>query len=173
MKNPTGVCYKIASEAHANQRRWDGTAYMSHIIAVHGNLVKAVKEDNLIELDDAEFAVAECCALLHDVVEDCMTPDEFRTKLKEIGDAVIEEMIYRTVVFELTHLPPLTYFDYIREVNTKIGLLVKYCDMQHNMSCSMKNIMDNHDVHRASKQLKKYGKALPIILDKLVKKCLS
>jgi hypothetical protein len=170
MKNPTAICYKIASEAHANQRRWDGTAYMSHIIAVHGNLVKAAKEDTLIELDDAEFAVAECCALLHDVVEDCMTPDEFRVKLMDIGDVPMENLIYRTVVFELTHQPPLTYFDYIGEVKSKIALLVKYCDMQHNMSCSMKNIMDNHDVLRASKQLKKYGKALPIILGKLVGK---
>lgn len=168
MKNPVAICFKIASEAHANQFRWDGTPYMSHIIAVHGNLVKAVKEDKLVELDDMQFAVAECASLTHDVIEDCMTPEVFREKLKEIGDAVVEHMIYSIVAFELTHTDPLTYFDYIREINSRIGLLVKYCDMQHNMSCSMKNIMDNEDVLRASKQLKKYGKALPIILGKLV-----
>ena len=168
MKNPTAVCYKIASEAHANQYRWDGTPYMSHIIAVHGNLVKAVKEDKLIELDDSQFAVAECVAMLHDVVEDCMTEYIFRLRLMEIGDAAVEELICKTVVGELTHDHSMTYFDYVKNIKSKIGLLVKYCDMQHNMSCSMKNIMDNEDVLRASKQLKKYGKALPIVLSKLV-----
>lgn len=168
MKNPVPICFKIASEAHANQFRWDGTPYMSHIIAVHGNLVKAVKEDKLVELDNAQFALAECCAMLHDVIEDCMEATTLRDKLMEIGDAVFVEMIMETVLGELTHNHTLTYFDYVKNIKSKIGLLVKYCDMQHNMSCSMKNIMDNEDVLRASKQLKKYGKALPIVLSKLV-----
>lgn len=168
MKNPVAICFKIASEAHANQRRWDDTPYMSHIIAVHGNLVKAVQEDYFVGLDDAQFAIAECAALLHDVVEDCMTADVFREKLKEIGDSVVETVIFNIVTQELTHNREMTYFNYIKNIKSKIGLLVKYCDMQHNMSCSMKNIMDNEDVLRAAKQLKKYGKVLPIILGKLV-----
>lgn len=167
MKNPVPICFKIASEAHADQFRWDGTPYMSHIVAVHGNVIKAVKEDHLVVMDDAMFAVAECCALLHDVVEDCMTPEDFRLKLKEIGDSVIEEVIYNVVVKELTHTN-LQYFDYIDAIKSKVAALVKYCDMQHNMGCSMKNILDNEDVVRAAKQLKKYGRALPVVLKKLL-----
>ena len=168
MKNPVPVCFKIASEAHATQTRWDGTPYMSHIVAVHGNLIKAVKVDELVHLDPPMFAIAECCALLHDVVEDCMTPDVFRAKLAEIGDAVMEELIYDIVVKELTHGPSQTYFDYVCSIHSKIGALVKYCDIQHNMGCSAENIRDNFDVVRAARQLKKYGKALPIVISKLL-----
>ena len=161
------VCVRIAVEAHQHQFRWDGTPYMNHIISVWNNVTKLILKDKMFVLSDRNFAIVQCCALLHDVVEDCMSADDLREKLKEIGDTEIEYLIFDTVVNELTHTKESTYDEYVGRISSLQGLISKYCDVQHNMGCSMQNIADNHDIERAAKQIKKYGSILPALTAKL------
>lgn len=158
MKNNVAICFRIANDAHATQTRWDGSPYMSHISAVYGNLIKAVLEDKVMHLTDHEFEIAQCCALLHDVIEDCMTADELRKLLRDgdVSDEFADELV-SIVADELTHVTGIAYTEYVYNMKTKIAVLTKYCDVQHNMQCSMQNILDNHDIVRAAKQLQKYG----------------
>ena len=168
MKNNVAICFRIANDAHATQTRWDGSPYMSHISAVYGNLIKAVLEDKVMHLTDHEFEIAQCCALLHDTIEDCMSKEDLCRLLFEGGVEVecVDE-IASIVADELTHKAEHTYYDYVRNMQSKIAVLVKYCDMQHNMSCSMQNIIDNHDIVRAARQLEKYGTVIGYITKRI------
>lgn len=161
------VCVKIASEAHQHQFRWDGTPYMSHVVGVWNNVIKAILTDKLLHLTERSFALTQCAALLHDVIEDCMTREELAEKLKDIGDDGFEVELLSIVADELTHDRNVTYVEYVNAIHTTAGLVVKYCDMQHNMSCSMENILDNNDIVRASKQFKKYGQVINTLAQKL------
>ena len=158
MKNNVAICFRIANDAHATKTRWDGSPYMSHISAVYGKLIKAALEDKVMHLTDHEFEIAQCCALLHDVIEDCMTADELRKLLRDgdVSDEFADEIV-SIVADELTHVTGIAYTEYVYNMKSKIAVLTKYCDVQHNMSCSMQNIIDNHDIVRAAKQLQKYG----------------
>ena len=168
MINEVAVCFRIANDAHSTQFRWDGTPYMSHINAVYGNLIKAVIEDKIMHLSDRDFIMAQCAALLHDVVEDCMTAEELRDLLRaaEVNDEFADELV-SIVADELTHTKGLSYIEYVHLMKSKIAILVKYCDMQHNMNCSMQNIIDNHDIVRAAKQLQKYGTVIGYITKRI------
>ena len=168
MKNNVAICFRIANDAHATQTRWDGSPYMSHISAVYGNLIKAVLEDKVMHLIDHEFEIAQCCALLHDVIEDCMSAEDLRRLLFEGGVEVecVDEIV-SIVADELTHSKGISYIEYVHRMKSKIAILVKYCDMQHNMNCSMQNIIDNHDIVRAARQLQKYGTVIGYITKRI------
>ena len=170
MTNRIAACFKIANEAHAGQRRWDGSPYMSHVASVYSNVIKAVMVDKLILMNDYEFELAQCVALLHDVIEDCMPETDLVAELVlSIGTGEFTNDLMRILADELTHSRTVSYTDYVANITSRVGLLVKYCDLQHNMSCSMENILNNHDVKRASKQLNKYGAPLKHIVTQLMK----
>ena len=169
MQNPVAICFKIANEAHANQYRWDGMPYMSHINAVWGNLIKTIMQDRLFGLSQREELLAQCAALLHDVVEDCMSAENLREKLDVIDDKEFVDELLGIVAGELTHdTKKHSYGEYIANITSFIGLLVKYSDMQHNMSCSMQSILDNKHILRAAKQMKKYGPVLTIVAQRML-----
>lgn len=168
MINEVAICFRIANDAHSTQFRWDGTPYMSHINAVYGNVIKAVIEDKIMHLSDRDFIMAQCAALLHDVVEDCMGADELRAQLRDadVNDEFADELV-SIVADELTHIKEHSYIEYCYRMKSKIAILVKYCDMQHNMNCSMQNIIDNHDIVRAARQLQKYGTVIGYITKRI------
>lgn len=168
MTNEVAICFRIANDAHSTQFRWDGTPYMSHINAVYGNVIKAVIEDKIMHLSDRDFVMAQCAALLHDVIEDCMGEDELRALLRDadVSDEFANELV-SIVADELTHIKEHSYIEYCHRMKSKIAILVKYCDMQHNMNCSMQNIIDNHDIVRAARQLQKYGTVIGYITKRI------
>lgn len=168
MINEVAICFRIANDAHSTQFRWDGTPYMSHINAVYGNIFKAVIEDKIMHLSDRDFIMAQCAALLHDVVEDCMMAEELRALLRaaKVNDEFADELV-SIVADELTHTKGLSYIEYVHRMKSKIAILVKYCDMQHNMNCSMQSIIDNHDIVRAARQLQKYGMVIGYITKRI------
>lgn len=169
MTDKITVCFQIANTSHAHQRRWDGSPYMSHVNAVRGNVIKAVQNDRLISLTEYNYEMAQCAALLHDVIEDCMDAHQLRILLLSEGldDGWVDELM-DILEGELTHGDDLTYMGYINKIKSVVGVLVKYCDMQHNMSCSMKHIIDNEIVDKAARQMEKYGKPFAVITKRLL-----
>lgn len=169
MRNEISICIQIANDSHSTQRRWDGSPYMSHINAVWGNVIKLVQDDKLIRVTADEYIMAQCAALLHDVIEDCMDAPKLRNLLLKEGlnEAWVDALL-QILEGELTHCEDFTYMGYINNIKSKIGVIVKYCDMQHNMACSMKNILDNEGVKKAARQMEKYGKPFAVIANRLL-----
>lgn len=162
------ACCAIAAEAHASQTRWDGSPYMTHVDAVYRNVLKITVIDKLVKLDSREFCLVQCAAILHDVIEDCYTEDTLKKLLCEVMPRgfVADLMVLLRM---LTHSRDETYDEYISGITHKLAIIVKYADLQHNMSCSMGAIMNNTDIVRVSRQMKKYGPAILIIANKLDK----
>lgn len=138
----------FARKKHDGQFRFDGiTPYFNHVERVANSLKK---------YEPALFFVAA----LHDVIEDG------RATEKEVND--FAEYIYQKYRFysfnvseirealqQLNHNKSVDYFEYIRAINDRYGYarIVKIADILDNLSDSP-----------SPNQVKKYAKALKILL---------
>jgi (p)ppGpp synthase/HD superfamily hydrolase len=103
---------RIATEAHAGQKRHGGEPYITHPKAV-----AALVEEHL-----------RPAAWLHDVVEDT------NVGLTDLLNAGIPRVVVDTVAV-LTHRPGEKYLDYILRVrNDTSATVIKLADLAHNLS---------------------------------------
>lgn len=114
-----GRAFEVAREAHAGQRRDEGTPYIVHPVRVATALVNEVGvfTPRLI-----------CAALLHDVIEDSDTTRE--QIAEQFGEATAE------VVWLLTKLEEVSLADYLAAIEAagETGApLVKLCDRLDNL----------------------------------------
>ena len=111
------IAYRIASEAHKNQKDLSGDPYMNHINAVIAN-VHGEKE--------------KCVAALHDVVED------YRDvwSLDRLRDEGISEEVV-AAVDAITKRPGEKYKAYLHRVKANaLATAVKKEDIKNNMDLS-------------------------------------
>jgi len=148
MDNTIEKAKKFAEERHKGQFRRDGvTPYFEHVRRVAelvsgSKIIKTMRSDGNIEGSDSFVAIA----YLHDVVED--------------GKATYEEIkeqfgfdIYLGVKM-LTHDKYADYFNYIKDNVKGYSIdFIKHADLLDNLSDSP-----------TEKQVKKYSKALKILL---------
>jgi (p)ppGpp synthase/HD superfamily hydrolase len=110
----------IAYAAHKDQKRHDGTPYISHPIAVSMMLTTLTEK---------------AVAILHDVQEDTpFTAEDIENRLQGFDDTYnIHEILY--VLHLLTHRPNEPYEEYIERVCTHpMAIKVKIADITHNIS---------------------------------------
>lgn len=122
---------RIAIDAHKEQERKNGLAYITHPIAVSRRFTP--------------YSIAWQVALLHDVLEDTATTE---TDLFNLG--VPFEVVQAVKI--LTKKKETSYPDFISHIiksGNKTAIRVKIADILHNLS-------DDPSIH----QLKKYGEAL-------------
>lgn len=118
MKNILEKALEIATEAHKNQKRWDGiTPYISHPVAV---------------AEGVETEEEKAVALLHDVIEDSNLDLNFLIN-QGFSDNILN------AVFILTKRKGENYLDYLKRITTnRTALLVKISDLNHNLFCFTK-----------------------------------
>ncbi|MCE4956950.1 hypothetical protein [Macrococcoides caseolyticum] len=144
MKQYRDIAFKIALEAHKNQKDKAGNDFINHPITVAEiierdlyNQVKniALKQNRVInELLDILISVA----YLHDIIEDTSLTYEH---LEERG--IPSDII--DVIKNLTRdNKSITYFDYIKKISQyPIATVVKLADLQHNLNIDrFKNPVD-------------------------------
>jgi (p)ppGpp synthase/HD superfamily hydrolase len=106
----------VATFAHLNQTRWDGSPYIKHPASVVDRLkAKGCNNDTLI------------VGWLHDVVEDSkITIEEIKTQFGGTIARAIEA---------LTHKKDESYANYIFRISLNhIAVIVKICDLEDNLS---------------------------------------
>lgn len=139
-KKMVGEAWRIAFEAHKNQRDLIGQPYFFHVVDVYDEVyAKGGDEDACI------------VALLHDVVEDT---DFTYSDLKSNGfsDTVIH------AVEAITKLPGEKYADYIERVSkNSIALFVKKIDLLQNQYRCKIQLDKFHSLHA------RYTKALEFL----------
>jgi len=102
---------ELATEAHEGQKRWDGSPYINHPIAVAD------------QFDDVE---RKTVALLHDVLEDT---DGYASRILSL----FGPGIYGTLV-NLTRYKSQSYLNYILGMkHDSIAVAVKLADIHHNL----------------------------------------
>lgn len=131
------LCHEIAKKAHKGQKRFnDKDYYQEHLVTVANNSQKEaeqwfkVKSKSGHDHDSDFITNVICTALLHDILEDTDTTAD---DLKSQG---VSEVIIRAVLL-LTKNKGELYHDYLTDIlesQNKVAYIVKYCDMQHNMS---------------------------------------
>lgn len=137
--------YDIMELAHRGQVDKGGNHYFLHPFRV------SQETKNQFTWKQSEFDkyIAECVALLHDVIEDsCITAD----------DLVNEGFEYAIVnrVVRMTRKEGESYMDYIKRIGEdNICRIVKMCDLKDNMDITRLEKITDKDFDR----LKKYHKA--------------
>ena len=133
--------YKLARDAHKDQKRKSGEPYIIHPLCVAIILAE-------LELDK-ETIVA---GILHDVVEDTnVTFDELE---KNFSLEVIEALKL------LTHDKNVDYLEYVRKIkNNPIARKVKLADLYHNSDPTRMENPTPKDLERKEK----YRKAIEIL----------
>lgn len=159
-------CRKIAIRQHEGQFRRDGkTPYFSHIEDVVGRITNTIKplllNKRIDEFDAQGPCELICGAYLHDCFEDTdLNEDSLRQELSEFEKTRVDMIV--NIVNKMTKSPGANYFDYIRNLfdqsmNTPYSNLIymlKMCDIISNLSDSP-----------TKKQVKKYSKALSIMMN--------
>jgi (p)ppGpp synthase/HD superfamily hydrolase len=108
---------KFARAAHAGQKRWDGTPYITHPEAIAAQF-------------NEPFLKA--AAFLHDVAEDCY-PD-WETAYEALKKAGMPADVI-AIVRHLTRAPGDSYADYIKHVaRMPEAVVIKIADLEHNLS---------------------------------------
>ena len=133
---------KLCFEAHKDQVDKSGLPYVFHPF----HLAEQMTEEDCVIV-----------ALLHDVVEDTdYTIEQIREM--DFGDDVIEALEC------MTHEEGVPYMDYVRKIRSNpIASHVKLADLTHNSDLNRLDREPNkHDLRR----IKKYVKAMRILLDK-------
>lgn len=131
---------EIATEAHKNQKRWDGEPYIIHPKAV-AELVKISYEkennDNQIVIKNGMIV-----AYFHDLYEDTNITEEY---LKENG---FDHSVILDAVRLLTKLSNQSYLDYLKQVvKSNIAVRVKIADLTHNLQGLKKGSMkDKYEI---------------------------
>ena len=134
--------YKLAVEAHGDQRRKSGEPYI-----IHPLWVAIILAD--LEMDKETIAAG----MLHDVVED--TPLTF-ADLRERG--VAPEVIEALKL--LTRDESVPYLEYVRSLKPNpLARAVKLADLRHNSDLSRLPRITEKDQRRAEK----YAKAIAVL----------
>ena len=137
--------YDIMQKAHEGQYDKGGNAYFAHPLRVS----QEVKNHFLGWYSDFDKFIAECVALLHDVIEDSdITADDL---VKEGFEHAIVNRVVR-----MTRKEDESYMDYIKRIGEdNICRRVKMCDLKDNMDITRLEKVTDKDFDR----LKKYHKA--------------
>lgn len=131
--------YKIAKSLHYNQKRKDGTPYLSHPVEVAYILACLSFDEDVV-----------CAALLHDVVEDCgytldQIKHEFNHNVAEMVDCVSaidkakyvfdKNNIYENAAFEKASIEQQS-FEKLLSIGREnpLGFCIKFADRLHNLS---------------------------------------
>ena len=136
---------RIAATAFENKFDKGGTPYIMHCLYVM-HKVKHLGE------------LAMACAVLHDVIEDCVHEGWTTHTLKSNGlnDEVID------IVKLLTHNEDVPYMDYIKVIATHpIAKAIKMADLEHNTKVSRLKGLRKKDFDR----LEKYSIAYQYLKD--------
>lgn len=135
--------YSVMERAHRGQCDKGGNPYFLHPFRVS----QEVK--NYHWSSDFDKFIAECVALLHDVIEDTdITADDL---VKECFEHAIVNRVVR-----MTRSKDESYMDYIKRIGEdKICRIVKKCDLKDNMDITRLDKLKDEDF----KRLKKYHKA--------------
>lgn len=139
------LAYEVMESAHKGQCDKGGNAYFLHPFRVS----QEVKNYFTWKHTDFDKFIAECVALLHDVIEDSdITADD----LTHEG---FEHAIVNRVV-RMTRKEGESYMDYIKRIGEdNICRIVKMCDLKDNMDITRLEKLTDDDLSR----LKKYHKA--------------
>jgi (p)ppGpp synthase/HD superfamily hydrolase len=137
--------YEVMELAHKGQCDKGGNAYFLHPFRVS----QEVKNHFTWKHTDFDKFIAECVALLHDVIEDSdITADD-------LTNEGFEHAIVNRVV-RMTRNEGESYMDYIKRIGEdNICRLVKMCDLKDNMDITRLEKLTDDDLAR----LKKYHKA--------------
>ncbi len=125
----------LAVECHEGQmRKWGDEKAITHSIEVSNMAIERAEE---LKLPDEEVADIGIAAILHDTIEDGEV-DNIRYKIRDMfGDKVYQ------IVDDLTRTEEGKYWEYLDKL-IKEGrlesLLIKYCDMIHNISTLPLNV---------------------------------
>ena len=137
--------YDIMERAHRGQVDKGGNHYFLHPFRV------SQETKNRFTWKQSEFDkyIAECVALLHDVIEDSdITADDL---VKEGFEHAIVNRVVR-----MTRKEGESYMDYIKRIGEdNICRIVKMCDLKDNMDITRLERVTDKDFDR----LKKYHKA--------------
>ena len=137
--------YEVMELAHSGQVDKGGNPYFLHPFRVS----QETKNYFTWRHTDFDKFIAECVALLHDVIEDTdITADDLVQK-------GFEHAIVNRVVL-MTRSEGESYMDYIKRIGEdNICRIVKMCDLKDNMDITRLDKLNNEDFDR----LKKYHKA--------------
>ena len=137
--------YNIMEIAHRGQCDKGGNAYFLHPFRVS----QEVKNHFFGLSSEFDKFIAECVALLHDVIEDShFTADVL------INEGFEHAIVNRVV--RMTRKEGESYMDYIKRIGEdNICRVVKMCDLKDNMDITRLDKLKNEDFER----LKKYHKA--------------
>ena len=138
------AAFELAARAHADQKRKDGSPYVTHAVAAAEIIVEmGMDEDSIV------------AALLHDVIEDTdYTADDLRAL--GISEAAMEAILL------LTHDEAVPYLDYVRNLkDNPLARKVKIADLHHNAQLSRLDEVRPRDLER----LEKYKAACEILGD--------
>jgi len=124
------LALKIATEAHAGQKRKDGKDYITHPIAVEKIALSLAKE-LYSDLSEAEMDLISSMALLHDVEEDT------NLTLEDINKEFVKRGFFE--LFSITELNKNNYASYKNYIvaisrSTFYVRIVKKADLLHNLS---------------------------------------
>ena len=137
--------YDVMQKAHEGQCDKGGNYYFLHPFRVS----QEVRNHFFGWSSEFDKFIAECVALLHDVIEDSnITADDL---IKEGFEHAIVNRVVR-----MTHKEDESYMDYIKRIGEdNICRLVKMCDLKDNMDITRLEKITDKDFDR----LKKYHKA--------------
>ena len=144
--------YLFAKELHKEQKRKDGTPYLSHPVEVALILAKLGFNEDVVS-----------AALLHDVVEDCgVTVKEIETKFNSVVAQLVDcvsaidkerfvfdkDDLYESTEFEKASIEEQSFKKLIAiGKKNPLGFIIKFADRLHNL-----RTIDSFDY---SKQLEK------------------
>lgn len=161
------IAYRIAQEAHKDQKRWGGEPYMTHIDAVIENTYllhfEFYKHFNDKSFEKNSLDPILMVAALHDVIED--QSDKFSIEdLKKILFDFIDRIDYRFVIpsiIAITKIAGEEYWQYLKRVDKYfLSRTVKKADLLHNMSDLAR--------HKKKDKLDKYKLAYAILDDQML-----
>ena len=137
--------YDVMQMAHEGQCDKGGNAYFTHPFRVS----QEVKNHFFGWSSDFDKFIAECVALLHDVIEDSgVTADDL------VNEGFENAIVNRVV--RMTRKEDDSYMDYIKRIGEdNICRIVKMCDLKDNMDITRLDKLTDNDFER----LKKYHKA--------------
>lgn len=137
--------YEIMELAHRGQADKGGNAYFTHPFRVS----QEIKNYFFGWSSDFDKFIAECVALLHDVIEDSdITADDL------VNEGFEHAIVNRVV--RMTRKEGESYMDYIKRIGEdNICRIVKMCDLKDNMDITRLGKLTDKDFDR----LKKYHKA--------------
>lgn len=126
---------QFCKNAHGNQTRWDGSSYFENhcvIVAQTTFNYKKYCPEKYFDFIQTRINELYCVGLAHDLIEDT---DVSYGELERASSTAIANS-----VMKLTKPDGVTYANYISslcsEVNqhTIMSLIVKQCDLEHNLS---------------------------------------